>query len=292
MFVTAQSTPSAESPPFLFTVAIYSLMIIIAALGANILVYLLRRRLERIHQTVQGISQNRYVVHIQGPGTAVLVAFVGGYGVNILTGESGSVGYLGVLMALPLPLFMVVWSGVRQIRQTEFEQAWPPEIVPVDDPVKIRHTLRRVRVEGARIGELTTEESERLGIVLTALQEVHLPALRHRRDRGLLRWLRDHPWSSAFRLGWGLLTVAAVALAVVESGPASPLRAAIVIAGLAVVTGLALYGLQRVRYRYSVYRYGLLAEEVAECVATVRRRITELRLGLAAPRVRDSRGGA
>lgn len=54
--------------------AVYPLVIIVTVLGVNTFTHLLRRRLERINQTVRGISENRYVAHIQGPAAAVFLA--------------------------------------------------------------------------------------------------------------------------------------------------------------------------------------------------------------------------
>lgn len=70
MPLTAQSTPAAEPAPILITMAVYSLASIVVVLAAHTFTYLLRRRLEGLNRTVQGISQNRYVAHIQGPAAA------------------------------------------------------------------------------------------------------------------------------------------------------------------------------------------------------------------------------
>ncbi|MEE6261418.1 hypothetical protein [Plantactinospora sonchi] len=281
MDLTALAAPSAtEEPPLLFAAVVWSILIMLVVFVANLVVHLLRPWFGPLDRLVEGARQDVYLTHVRGPAAAVLVAATSGYGINVVTGDSGSLEYLGLLMALPLPLAMVTWAGVRAVRQADFEQAWPPEVVPVDDRVKVRYVLRRIRAEADRLPGLPAGELDRLGVLLTELLDVTVPALRARRDRGLGRWLRDHPVVAVGVGVWSGATVVGAALAV-GSGFDGPLwRTAAVVAGFAVVVCAIQAGLLSVLRRRSRHRCAELADEVAATAGGIRRRITEQRLGL------------
>ncbi|AVT39866.1 hypothetical protein [Plantactinospora sp. BB1] len=274
------AAPSADEPPMLFGAAIWSILVMAVVFVANLVVHLLRNWFGPLDRLVEGARQDVYLDHVRGPAAAVLVAATSGYGINIVTGDADSLlGYLGLLMALPLPLAMVVWAGVRAVRQADFERVWPPESIPVDDRVKVRHVLRRVRAEAEGLAELPAGELDRLGRLLTRLSEETVPALHARRDRDLRRWLRDHPVVAVGVAVWSGLTVVAVGVALASRYDGS-WRLAGVLAGFAVVVLGLQGGLLTVLRRRSRYRSALLADEVEQTAGGIRRRITEQRLGL------------
>ncbi|GIG90806.1 hypothetical protein [Plantactinospora endophytica] len=282
MDLTALAAPSADEPPLLFEAAIWSILVMAVVLVANLVVHLLRPWFGPLDRLVEGARQDIYLTHVRGPAAAVVVAATSGYGINVVTGESASLlAYLGLLMALPLPLAIVTWTGVRAVRQADFEQVWPPETVPVDDRVKVRYVLRRVRAEAERLDRLPPGDLDRLGKVLTGLSDETVPALYARRDRTLRRWLRDHLVVAVGLAVWSGSTLIAVGVAVVTGFDGPPGRTFAVVAAFAVVVLGIQAGLLTVLRRQSRHRCALLADEVARTAAGIRRRITEQRLGLA-----------
>lgn len=278
--LVAQATPSSsDDAPLSFIISVCSVAVMLAVFGASFLTYLLRHAVERLERLVQGIDQNRYAKHIQGPAAAVIVAAVSGYGINVVTQDRGLLGYVGFLLAMPIPLVMVTWSGFRAVRQTEFERQWPPNLVPAYDRVKIRNTLRRVEAESAHLG---TADVAQISTVLNILLDEALPALRERRDRSLRRWLRDHRVASIVVLAWIVLTLACAMVAVLPRLQGGSLRAVYLFAGFVFLVFLIKSGLLAVLRRHSRYRYNALTEEVAESAGRILRRITEHRLGLPA----------
>ncbi|MEN3609245.1 hypothetical protein AAH979_06830 [Plantactinospora sp. ZYX-F-223] len=274
------AAPSADEPPLLFGAAIWSILVMAVVLVANLVVHLLRNWVGPLDRLVEGARQDVYLTHVRGPAAAVIVAATSGYGINIVTGDGDSpLAYLGLLMALPLPLAMVIWAGVRAVRQADFAQAWPPESIPVEDRVKVRYVLRRVRAEAERLAGMPAEERDRLGALVTKLSDETVPALHARRDRGLRRWLRDHLVIAVGLGAWSALTVGAVGVAL-ASRYDRPGRIAAVVTGFAVVVLGIQAGLLAVLRRRSRYRSALLAEEVEATAGGIRRRITEQRLGL------------
>lgn len=257
-----------------------------AVLLASTATYLLRNRVERVERVVQGVDQHRYLQHIQTPAAAVIVAAVSGYGINIVTENDGFTGYLGFLLALPLPLAMVAWNGYRAVRQTDFERQWPPPASALgSDRVRIRTTLRRVQAESA---DLRTADQARIGTVLQRLRDEAVPALRQRRDRTLHRWLRDHPMVRVPLVMWTIVTLGCAAAAVLPRLPDAGWRAVAVLLAFVLATAAMATALPAVLRRHSRYRYGALAEEVDESVQRIRRRITVHVLGVAAT-VEDAR---
>ncbi|MFI9643444.1 hypothetical protein ACIG87_25915 [Micromonospora sp. NPDC051925] len=275
------AAPSADEPPVLFAAAVWSVAVMAAVVVSTLLTYLLRHRLERVNALVQGMREHEYVRSVQQPVAAVLVAAVGGYGINIATQEAGWPGYLGWLLGMPIPAVLVTWAAIHSVRQRRFDEQWPPDSVPADDPVKIRSTLRRVVHESA-----DTAGSAALEQALTLLLDHVLPALRDRRDRGPRRWLRAHGTTTVLVLAWAVSTLTAMAVA------ASPYladrrRGAWVVLGAAtLVVAFLAVGLLTVLYRYSRFRNTILADEVQRSAGAVRRRIVERRLGI--PTTSDS----
>ncbi|MGW1057209.1 hypothetical protein [Micromonospora rubida] len=271
------AAPPADEPPVLLAAAVWSVAVMAAVFVSTLLAYLLRQRLERANAVVQGIREHEYVKSVRQPVATVLLAAVGGYGINIATQDAGWPGYLGWLLGMPIPAGMVTWAAIRSVRQHRFDEQWPPDEVPSNDPVKIRSTLRRIVHEGADSEQADSAALDRALVLL--LDEV-LPALRVRRDRGPRRWLREHRMTTVVVLGWAVVTLAAVVLA------ASPYlwdgrRGAWVVLGAAtlVIAFIAL-GLLTVLYRYSRYRNMMLASEVERSAGMVRRQIVERRLGI------------
>jgi hypothetical protein len=259
------------------TVAVYSVVVMIVFLVASTLTYLLRHKVERAERLIQGVDQNRYIKHIQGPAAAVVVAAVSGYGINIVTQNRGLWGYIGFLLAMPLPLAMVTWTGIRTVRQSEFEQQWPPHSMLTNDRVRVRTTLRRVQAESIH---LETADVRRVSTVLGKLMDEAIPALRERRDRSLRSWLRDHRLASITVLAWIVSTLACVTVAVLPSLQHGNWRGVYVLLGFVLVVLIINVALLAVLRRYSRYRYNALAKEVADSAGRIRRRITEHTLGL------------
>ena len=203
-----------------------------------------------------------------------------GYGINIVTESGGFTGYLGFLLALPLPLAMVAWSGYRAVRQTDFERQWPPPASALgSDRVRIRSTLRRVQAESA---DLRTADQARIGTVLQRLRDEALPALRQQRDRTLHRWLRDHPMVSVPLAIWTMVTFGCAAAAVLPRLPDAGWRAVAALLVFVLVTAVMGAALLAVLRRHSRYRYDVLAGEVDECAQRIRRTITLHVLGVPA----------
>ncbi|SCL15827.1 hypothetical protein GA0070616_0843 [Micromonospora nigra] len=274
-FALAPSSEPAETPLSLF-VAVYSTVVMITVFLSNFLVYLLRDRIEPVNRFLQGVLDKEYLKHIQGPAAAALVAAVSGYGINMLTGDSPW-GWVGLILALPIPLVMVTWNGIRMCRQSEFEREWPHVIVPAGDPVKIRSTLRKVSLKSA---DLRNADLPLLNTVLTSLLDDLLPALQARHDRSLIRWLRDHSGITTAVVAWAVFTLAAVTLAALPQPSEGRTGAILVLGGFVVVvlsTGAGLLGVLRGRSRYQTRK---LLEEVKATAGGIRRRMTEHRLGL------------
>ncbi|MDG4790312.1 hypothetical protein O7626_31070 [Micromonospora sp. WMMD1102] len=280
--LSALAAPPADEPPLLFAAAVWSILVMAVVLLANLAVHLLRHWIGRLDRLVEAARQDVYLAHVRGPAAAVIVAATSGYGINILTGDADSLlAYLGLLMALPLPLAMVTWAGVQAVRQADFEQVWPPEAIPVDDRVKVRYVLRRVRADADRLADLPAGELDRFGALVGRLCEETVPALHARRDRRLRRWLADHPVVAAGLGVWGGLTIVAVAVGVGSGFAGPPWRIVAVVAGFAAVVAGIQAGLLTVLRRRSRYRCARLADEVEATAGGIRRRITEQRLGLA-----------
>lgn len=272
------TTQPAGEPPALLTLGVWSTLVMATVFVSILLSYLLRRRLERATATIQGLREHEYVRSVQQPVAGVLVGAVGGYGINVATQGAGWPGYLGWLLGMPVPVAMVTWATVRSVRRRRFDEQWPPDEVPGDDPVKVRGTLRRVVREGA---EPAPADPAALDRTLRLLLDEVLPALRTRRDRGPRRWLRDHGTATALVLGWAALTLGAVAaVAVPRLGGGRPGGWA-VLGGATLVIPVLAGGLLAVLYRWSRFRSAALAGEVERSAGAVRRRITERRLGIA-----------
>jgi hypothetical protein len=166
---TAQETSQASDGTLVaVTIAVYSVAVMLTVLVACTLTYLLRQKLEKLEQLLQGVDQNRYVKHVQSPAAAVIVAAVSGYGINIVTQNRGVIGNIGFLLAMPLPLAMVTWSGVRAVRQSELERHWPPDSLHTSDRVQVRNTLRRIEAESAHV---ETANVDVVNIVLRSLTD-------------------------------------------------------------------------------------------------------------------------
>jgi AraC-like DNA-binding protein len=271
------ATESATDAPVSFVVAVYSIAGMLVVLGASTLTYLLRRRLERVESLLQGTGQNRYVKHIQGPAAAVIVASISGYGINIVTQNQGWLGYVGFLLAMPLPLAMVTWTGIRTVRQSDLERQWPPDCLLTSDRVRVRTALRRVQAESPH---LEAAEIGPASIVLGMLLDQAVPTLRERRDRSLQRWLRDHRLVGSTVLTWILVTLTCVTVAALPSVQRGSWTGISALAGYALGVLLMAVTLLAVLWRYSRYRYDALAEEVAASAGHLRRQIAERRLGL------------
>ncbi|MFI5837417.1 hypothetical protein ACIA5A_27445 [Micromonospora sp. NPDC051300] len=273
--VTAQP---AEDPPALLTVAVWSTLVMASVVLATFLSYLLRHRLDRANAAIQGLREHEYVTSVQQPVAGVLVGAVGGYGINVATQGAGWPGYLGWLLGMPVPVAMVTWATVRSVRRRRFDEQWPPDEVPADDPVRVRGTLRRVVREGAGPAPADPAALDR---ALRLLLDDVLPALRVRRDRSPRRWLGEHRTGTAVVLGWAAATLTAVAaVAVPRLGAGRPGAWAVLGGATLVIASLAV-ALLVLRYRYSRFRYGVLTDEVERSAGAVRRRITERRLGIA-----------
>ncbi|MDG4768351.1 hypothetical protein O7632_30300 [Solwaraspora sp. WMMD406] len=79
---------------------------------------------------------------------------------------------------MPLPVVMVAWVTIRSIRQSQFDEQWPPVDVSADDPVKVRRALRQVVDKGA---DEEHQNSIEFYQTLTHLLDEVVPALRTRR---------------------------------------------------------------------------------------------------------------
>ncbi|SCG68146.1 hypothetical protein [Micromonospora humi] len=273
------TTQPAGDPPALLTLGVWSTLVMATVFVGTLLSYLLRHRLERANAAIQGIREHEYVRSVQQPVAGVLVGAVGGYGINVATQGAGWPGYLGWLLGMPVPVAMVTWAAVRGVRRRRFDEQWPPDEVPADDPVEVRGTLRRVVREGA---EPAPADPAALDRALRLLLDEVLPALRARRDRGPRRWLRDHRAVTALVLGWAALTLGAVAAVAVPHLAGGRPGAWAVLGGAALVIPALAGGQLVVLYRHSRFRSGALAGEVERSAGAVRRRITERRLGIAA----------
>lgn len=263
--------------PVSFTIAVLSALAMLTVGVSFFVSYLFRHPIERIEQSIQGLRHSRYVKHIQGPAVAVFVAAVGGYGVNVLTQDTGLSGYVGLLLTLPVPLAIVAYTGLHDVRRAEFEEQWPPDSLRVVDRVKLRFVLRRVQAEGRA---LKTADLAHLDQALRRLLDEALPAVRARRDRTLRQWLRGHWAYAVANLVWVLFTLFCATLAVLPDlrhGDWTLLR---VPGTFAVVVLLTQTGLVVVRRRHSRYRYNALAEELETVAGGLRRRLTKSRLGL------------
>lgn len=120
---------------------------------------------------MQSFRQKTYVTYIQGPAAAVILAAISGYGINSLTGGgSGTLGYAGFLMALPIPLAMVIYSGMRQARHAEFEERWPPVSLVATDRVQVRYVLRRVKADA---GSTEADPAQLEAALDTLLDKAH-----------------------------------------------------------------------------------------------------------------------
>ncbi|MFG1677555.1 hypothetical protein [Micromonospora sp. NPDC049282] len=165
---------------------------------------------------------------------------------------------------MPVPVAMVTWATVRSVRRRRFDEQWPPDEVPADDPVvKVRGTLRRVVREGA---EPSPADPAALDRALRLLLDEVLPALRARRDRGARRWLRDHGTATALVFGWGALTLGAVAAVAVPHLGGGRSGAWAVLGGATLVIPVLAGGLLTVLYRWSRFRSGAV-ERSAGAVA-------------------------
>ncbi|WP_329008905.1 hypothetical protein OG271_23480 [Micromonospora rifamycinica] len=271
------ASPPADEPPMLFTIAAWSVLLMVAVFVSTLLTYLLRQRLEQANALVQGMREHEYVRSVQQPVAAVLIAAVGGYGINTATQEVGWPGYLGWLLGMPIPAGMVTWAAIRSVRQRRFDEQWPPDEVPVDDPVKIRSTLRRVVHQGA---DAEQAESPALERALALLLDQVLPALRERHDRGPRRWLGAHRVTAVLVFGWAVATLTATVTAVAPSLWDRRRGAWIMLAVAVLVIVCLAGGLLTVLYRYSRYRHTVLADEVQRSAGAVRRRLVERRLGI------------
>ncbi|MEV4847338.1 hypothetical protein AB0K20_29490 [Micromonospora matsumotoense] len=271
------AAPSADEPPVLFAAAVWSVAVMAAVLVSTFVTYLLRQRLERVNILVQGMREHEYVRSVQQPVAAVLVAAVGGYGINTATQEAGWPGYLGWLLGMPIPAGMVTWAAIRSVRQRRFDEQWPPDEIPANDPVKIRSTLRRVVHQHTDAAQADPAALDR---ALTLLLDHVLPALRQRRDRGPRRWLREHRTTTTLVLGWAVTTLTATAVAVSPHLSDRRRSAWLFMAAATLVIALLASSLLTVLYRYSRYRNTTLADEIQQSAGTIRRRIVERRLGI------------
>jgi hypothetical protein len=271
------TTPPADDPPVLLTVAVWSVAVMAALLVSNLLTYLLRQRLEQANAVIQRLGEHEYVRSVQQPVAAVLVGAMSGYGINVATQSAGWPGYLGWLLGMPIPVVVVAWVTIRNVRQRQIDQQWPPEEVPADDPVKIRRTLRQVVDRGADAEQM---DSAALHQTITHLLDEVVPALRTRRDRSPRHWIRDHRKTVIALLGWVVLTLTAVAMAAYPHLRDGRRGAWTVLAAATLVVFFIALGLLALSYRYSRYRYALLADEVEQSAGAVRRRIAERRFGI------------
>ncbi len=269
------STTDTAAPPLLFTVAIYSTLILIVVLFAIELTYRLRRPVERTNRLVQKLSESEYNTAIQGPAAAVILASVSGYGLNVLTDNHGWHGYVGFLLAMPLPLAMVTWSGIRTVRMSTFEHQWPPVEIPPGDRVKVRGTLRRTLSRGA---DLTTTDSNAVADVLAVvvtLLETTVPALRKASGRSTTRWLRDNPAVAVIVLAWTLGTVTCWLIAVLPLTGTLSVRRLLILVGFIVVTLATATRLLTVVSTHSRFKDSALADEVEESAGKLRERVRE-----------------
>lgn len=278
MVLTVQTlSAGSETAPPAFHLAIWSTLGMLIVLVACLITYLFRHTIERTERSVQGLRHSKYRKHIQGPAVAVILAAVGGYGVNSFTEETGLLGYVGFLLALPIPLGMVFYAGVHEVRQGEFEGQWPPEVLWTADRVKVRFVLHRVRAEAQK---LETRNKEQFDEALQKLHDEALPVIRKRRDRAIRQWLRDHRWYTVANGVWTLLTVSCAVVAVLpylRDGDWALLRAPLLVAAAVLLIQTGLFLVQR---RHSRYRYQMLADEVDTEVGELRRRLTKQHLGL------------
>ncbi|WFE97501.1 hypothetical protein [Micromonospora sp. WMMD987] len=278
LLVTA--APSADEPPVLFAAAVWSVLLMTAVFVSVLLVYLLRHRIERANILVQGMREHEYFRSVQQPVVAVLLAAVGGYGINTATQEVGWPGYLGWVLGMPIPAGMATWAAIHSVRQRRFDEQWPPDDIPADNPVRIRSTLRRVVRHDA---DAEQPDPAALDRALALLLDQVLPALRQRRDRGPGRWLREHGKTTTVVLGWAVATLAATAVAAFPHLVDRRRSAWLFLAAATLVIGFLAVGLLTLLYRHSRYQSTILADEVQQSAGAVRRRIVERRLGIAAP---------
>lgn len=268
-WVAQVARPGGDVPLSAY-IAGWSVLVMLTVLFANLMTYLLRHRVEQTEKLVQQVRSGVYKKHILNPVAAVIVAALSGYGVNTLTDDSGGLGYLGFLLALPLPVFMVWWNGYRAMKDEEFERHWPPKSLSVKDRVKIRITLQWLREQS---DDLETADLTRVNPVLEMLQDQVLPALQERRDQSLRRWIQERRTSCIAVLVWSAATVVVAATT----------SAYLFLIVIALVVILFNAGLLSVSRKHHHYRVDALAKEVAEKTGALRRRITEHKLGIATP---------
>ncbi|WFE22208.1 hypothetical protein O7621_02215 [Solwaraspora sp. WMMD937] len=271
------ATPPADEPPVLLTAAVWSVAVMAALLVSSLMAYLLRRRLEQTNAMLQRLGEHEYVRSVQQPVAAVLVGAMSGYGINIATQSAGWPGYLGWLLGMPLPVVMVAWVTIRNVRQRKFDEQWPPAEVSVDDPVQVRRALRQVIERGADEEQADSVELHR---ALAHLLDRVVPVLRTLRDRSPQRWMRDHRKTAVALLCWAVPTLTAVAVAAFPHLRDGRRGAWTVLAAAALVIVFIVLGLLTLSYRYSRYRYALLADEVERSAGAVRRRMAERRFGI------------
>lgn len=271
---TSESTTDA---PVSLVVAVYSIAGMLAVLGGSTLTYIMRRRVERAEALLQQIGQNEYVKHIQGPAAAVIVASISGYGINIVTQNQGWLGYVGFLLAMPVPLAMVTWTGVRTVRQSDLEEQWPPDCLLASDRVGVRTALRRVQAESR---DMKAADIGPARIVLGMLLDQVVPALRERGGRSFQSWLHDHRLVGIMVLAWTVSTLTCITVAALPSLQRGSWTGISALAGCASGVLLIAVSLVAVLWRYSRYRYDALAEVVAASAGHLRRQIAEHTLGL------------
>ncbi|MBB5867754.1 hypothetical protein F4553_001133 [Allocatelliglobosispora scoriae] len=285
-FVFAAPVAPAD-PPLLLTIAVWSTLVLLVVLGATGLTYQQRHRFERADRLVQRLTESEYAKRIQGPVVALILAAMSGFGINVLT-DQGWHGYLGFLLAMPLPVAYLTWSGIRAVRADAAEGEWPPTEIPPGNRVRVRGTLRRAVTEGADLA--TADLTVLLQVVATLLEQTE-PALRGASRRSTARWLRDHPVVTSLVLSWAAGTVGCVlgaALSYEGSGGAG--RVAVPAGFLAVVLAAAV-GLLAVLSRHSRFKDEQLADEVSGAAGELRGRIREhLFLPAGAARRRPDQG--
>jgi hypothetical protein len=269
-------SPTGE-PPLPFVVACYSIALMILVLASCWITYCFRRAIERTERLIQGFKQKTYTTYIQAPAAAVILAAIGGYGVNSMTGgATGALGYAGFLMALPIPLALVFFSGVRQARDAEFKERWPPSSLVPTDRVQVRYVIERASVEA----ESASPNHPHVETAIDILLDKTLPAIRERANRSLRKWLRDHRYGAITGLLWSAGTVCCGVLAVLpnlRNGEWALLRVPIMIALVVVVVRL---GTAVVLWRHSQFKYRSLAQQVESAAGGLRRRRTKEKLGI------------